>query len=570
MHIQEFIYQIPQIIFQRGQQYADNELILKLEQNDHLWKAIVEGNYGNYSITLQLNSENEVKNYHCNCPYDGALCKHVAAVAIVINEKILAGEGSEKEESQSESWEQLIKKAKLKDLRRFVLDYGESDHDFRHQVKLAFAKSHIAGNKNNIPYYQKQISGVFEDYTYQGFIDYRGGHQAINDVYDFLKKMDRYYAKGNLNEAFCIAAAIAVEGVRVIPYMDDSSGECGGAVHQSFETIENIFHSSEASELKMTIFDWLYEQVQNPDYRNYGLGNEMEPLFFETAKSLKQYDQAYEIIEDKIRKLDATEGWNRNYYLELYLYYKVDLLLSEGRTLEREAIIDQHLHLEKFRQLRVDQSVTEKEFEKAESLILEGIKIAYQEKLPGVVHQWKDQLLNIYKVQKETSKYNALARELFLENSSEINYFEIFKKTTPTERWDKERTDLISALKNEKSGYFRGAPVDDLAGVYIEEQMTSELFDLVASSNSIHTIIRYTDHLKADYHSELIEYYQAAIEIEARRTGRSVYASLVDYLKKMSKIRGGKPVARELKNTLLDQYKKRPAMKEEFKKLGWE
>ena len=571
MTIQELINIIPFEILKRGQKYFDNGNILQLNQGSNgTWYAEVEGNYGNYEVEIKADNISESADYYCDCPYDGAICKHVAAVALAINEEKTIAISSNDKESDEESWEQLIKDAKPKDLRNFILDYGLKNQDFRHQIKLSFSKPVSIQNADNIPYYQGQINGIFDNYDYRGFIDYRNSHKAMNDVTQFQIKADDYYSKGNLNEAFCISAAIAVEGVKAIQYMDDSSGECGDAIYESFRVIENILNSKPSIELKERIFSWLYEQVQNPDYNSYGVGDSLEPLFFETAVSLKQMDIAYKFIDAKIIQLDKEDGWSKKYYLQSYLGQKINLLQSEGRTAEADNIIDMYLDFEKFRQIRVEQALSANNPGKAEKLILDGIKIALQDDVPGTAHQWKDQLLELYKQQKEAFKYNKLARELFVENTSDINYFKIYKQTSPKDGWIEKRNKLIAELKNKKRGYYSGISLDELANIYIEEQMIDDLFEIVSSSNSIHTIIKYTNNLKSKYAAELLEYYKAAIEIQAEHTGRNVYAALVQYLKQMAKLKGGLPAAKALKESLLDKYKNRPAMKEEFKKLNWD
>ncbi len=570
MTIQELINQIPSAILHRGQNYFDNGNILQLNKGSNgTWYAKVEGNYGNYELELKADNHNNVTNYYCDCPYDGAICKHIAAVALAINEKNTIYTPSA-EEVREESWEQLIKDAEPKDLRNFMLDYGMKNQDFRHQIKLAFSRPVSVENSDNIPYYQSQINGIFDNYDDRGFIDYRSSYKAMNDVAQFQIKADDYYSKGNMNEAFCISAAIAMESVKAIQQMDDSSGSCGGAIYESFQVIKNILNNKISDELKERIFDWLHEQVQNSDYRNYGVGDRLEPLFFETAASLKQLDIAHDFIDDQIIQLDKEDGWSKKYYLQNYLGHKIDLLKSEGRTAEADNIIDTYLHFEYFRQIRVQQALSENNPDKAEKLILDGIKVAQQDDAPGTVHQWKDQLLELYRQQNETFKYHKLARELFAENTSSINYFKIYKQTSPKEGWPDKRNKLIAELKNKKRGYYSGICLDDLAQIYIEEQMIDELFEIVRSSNNIHTIMEYTDHLKEKYPAELVEYYRAAIEIQAESTGRHVYVELVQYLKQMAKLKGGLPAAKALKESLLDKYKNRSAMKEEFRKLSWD
>ena len=571
MTIQELINHIPFEILQRGQNYFENGNVLHLNKGSNgTWYAEVEGNYGNYEVELKADNKNNITNYYCDCPYDGAICKHIAAVALAINEENTISISSDDEEPNKGSWEQLLKDAKPKDLRNFMLDYGVKNQDFRHQITLAFSKPASIQYSNNIPYYQSQINGIFDNYDDRGFIDYHSSRKAMNDVTQFQIKADDYYSKGNMNEAFCISAAIAMEGVKAIQYMDDSSGECGGAIYESFRVIENILSNKISDELKERIFDWLHEQVQNSDYKSYGVGDSLEPLFFETAASLKQMDIAYKFIDAKIIQLDKEDGWSKKYYLQNYLGHKINLLQSEDRTAEAENIIDTYLHFEDFRQIRVQQALAENNPDKAEKLILDGIKVAQQDDAPGTVHQWKDQLLELYKQQKEAFKYNKLARELFVENTSNINYFKTYKQTSPKDGWSNKRNKLIAELKNKKRGYYSGISLDDLAQIYIEEQMIDELFEIVRSSNSIHTIMKYTNHLKSKYPAELLEYYKAAIEIQAEQTGRNVYVSLANYLKQMAKLKGGLPAAKALKESLLDKYKNRPAMKEEFRKLKWD
>ncbi|WP_339741182.1 SWIM zinc finger family protein, partial [uncultured Sunxiuqinia sp.] len=265
MTIQELINQIPSAILHRGQNYFDNGNILQLNKGSNgTWYAKVEGNYGNYELELKADNHNNVTNYYCDCPYDGAICKHIAAVALAINEKNTIYTPSA-EEVREESWEQLIKDAEPKDLRNFMLDYGMKNQDFRHQIKLAFSRPVSVENSDNIPYYQSQINGIFDNYDDRGFIDYRSSYKAMNDVAQFQIKADDYYSKGNMNEAFCISAAIAMESVKAIQQMDDSSGSCGGAIYESFQVIKNILNNKISDELKERIFDWLHEQVQNSD-----------------------------------------------------------------------------------------------------------------------------------------------------------------------------------------------------------------------------------------------------------------------------------------------------------------
>ena len=85
--------------------------------------------------------------------------------------------------------------------------------------------------------------------------------------------------------------------------------------------------------------------------------------------------------------------------------------------------------------------------------------------------------------------------------------FKIYKQTSPKDGWEEKRNKLIAELKSKKRGYYTGISIDDLAKIYIEEQMIDELFEIVSSSNSIHTIIKYTSHLKSKYPADMATDY---------------------------------------------------------------
>ncbi|TKG90743.1 hypothetical protein EYV94_23045 [Puteibacter caeruleilacunae] len=564
MTLDEFIETIPFVILDRGRAYLERRKIIELDEcNLGDWYAQVEGNYGDYEVTIVFDENDNVTTYGCDCPHDADICKHIAAVALAIKGDQVSPKDSD-HKLQTEDWTQLIEDATLEELRSFMLDYGYQNKDFRHQVQLTFAKPSSDQNDNNIPYYRQQISEVFENYTYKGYIDYDHSFNATHDVSNFQRKADYYYSTGTLNEAFSISAAIAEESIKVIEYMDDSAGGCGDLIVESFEVVRNVLKSTPSSELKETIFNWLRQQMQNSDYDNYGVGDILEQLFFDAAIALEKVKIAYQFIDNRLIDLKKKDDWSSEYALKKYLGRKIELLQSEGRTDEAEQIIDDHLKYKEFRQIRVDQALSGEDHKKAEKLILEGIKDAERDNTRGIVHQWKDQLLELYKQRKEAFKFNKLVRELFVENSSDIEYFKLYKQTSPREGWKERRDKLIAELKDKKNGHIRGISLDNMAGIYIEEEMIDELFELVRLSLDLETIIKYTEYLKEKYSSELLDCYKVAIEGKAERAGRSVYRDLVRYLKAMSKLKDGMPAAKALKNSLLEKYKNRPAMSDEF------
>ncbi|MDA3892083.1 MAG: SWIM zinc finger family protein [Salinivirgaceae bacterium] len=570
MNISDFRNEIPQIILERGEDYFDNDLVLDLTRmDDGKWIAEVEGS-SDYTVDIAIDSNGQVNSYYCNCPYDGAICKHVAAAMYAIEDRL--GCGSEDETSgnhQQASWQTMIEEAGEKELREFVLDYAAENKAFRHDVQIRFSKPE--NRQINTAYYQNLINLVFDKYSNRGYIDYRTGWSVMSEIDDIVEKCSQFISSENYNEAFSIASAVAVECVKAIQEMDDSDGQCGGAICEAFELVGTILEKPIDNDLKNTIHNWLYQQMQNPDYSDYSVDDNLEPLFFQESIKMGKLDRAYDFIEQQIKNINEKKSdWLKNHYLTKWVKQKMELLKHEGKMAEVEKIIDDNINLDELRQMRVAQLLEDEAIDKAIVLIKEGIKIAESEKLGGVVHEWKKKLLEIYQKENNTEMIKEISKNLFIENPSKLSYFKIYKGVIPSNTWPKACQELVSYLKPDVKSFNSERFSSNLAQVYIEEKMWQELYEMVHQSKNIQTVIQYTKHLKQLYADELIELYKEGIEKHARHTGRNIYQQLVSYLKNMAQLQGGLPEAKKLKNQLLETYKMRRAMIDEFRKLNWD
>lgn len=108
MNIEDFEELFPEHILERGYDYYMNGNIKKIEQINGFWQAKVEGNYGDYKVIISVDQNRNIKTYQCDCPYDGGVCKHIAAVFYHIDENEENLE-SENKNLRSDEWESIIK-----------------------------------------------------------------------------------------------------------------------------------------------------------------------------------------------------------------------------------------------------------------------------------------------------------------------------------------------------------------------------------------------------------------------------------------------------------------------------
>ena len=85
--LDNFEEQISREIVQRGRTYFQNDAVIYLdESDDNLWTAEVEGSE-TYQVEVELEGKT-VKQYFCDCPYDGVTCKHVVAVLFALRKEV--------------------------------------------------------------------------------------------------------------------------------------------------------------------------------------------------------------------------------------------------------------------------------------------------------------------------------------------------------------------------------------------------------------------------------------------------------------------------------------------------
>ena len=86
--LDNFETQLPDVIVQRGMDYYEGGNVVDLEETgDHTWTATVEGT-DTYSVEITMGKGNTITDYFCDCPYDGATCKHVVAVLFTLRDEI--------------------------------------------------------------------------------------------------------------------------------------------------------------------------------------------------------------------------------------------------------------------------------------------------------------------------------------------------------------------------------------------------------------------------------------------------------------------------------------------------
>lgn len=578
MRLTTFENEVPGTILQRGKSYYDNGAVTDLQDmKNGQYFAIVEGN-DDYEVDLRLSDDGEVLDYSCNCPYDGGICKHVIAVLYQIREEKPANQLPKKtnepntasqlskKANEPNPWKNIISTVPEDELKKFVKEYAAKNHDFRNLLAIRFADY---DNRDNRDKYASILNGIFSAAgDRHGLIDYHHTFGVMQQVYDLLARADEFIEDENYKEAFYIAASVAPACIDAIQDMDDSNGECGGAINDAFEVIWKIFKSNAGTTLKNEAFDWLLDEAGNPDYDDYGCDDNLYPRLVEAVDTPEKATRVLAFLDNQIENAASKEGWSKEYHTKQFMGLKIDVLNKIGQEAKAQKIITDNIHIHDFRKIVVEKCMAENNSEEAIRLIHEGIGIAVKGNYAGVVTNWKEMLMDIYKKQNNTKELRAIAKELYYSGRYEMKYYREYKATFGKEEWDTESGKIISLHQKEKgSGFpFYYLP-SNLANVYIEEKMWGELYELLQNNININALLQYSHYVVNDYAPGLVQLYKEAIENAAERASdRRGYHEIATYILKMAEIAGGSSSAKLLTTSLLEKYNKRPAMKDELTK----
>ena len=305
MNLTNFHKQIPRTIYNRGEEYYENDMIDNIEQvNSNIWKAEVLGG-DVYSVEIELNG-NEIISWNCDCPYDhGDICKHVVAVLLHIKD------------SKSESYIQINEKEKPK------VDYEKKIKKCIYQVYYG----------DIFPRDGKDIAWGLE------FI--------INEAKSLIKQNCQ-------EEALIILMHIIREIGDCYEECHDYDGDLGCVCYNAATLIEEMIETGLPDNLLKVLSDEISVLIKNRNYDNYDLAD-LNQLLMLISSQTSNYDAAIQIIEDTLVKEPDSF---RTYSLVMS---KIELLEKAGKKNEIENVISSYLYRPEIRKIRLKELISLKQ-----------------------------------------------------------------------------------------------------------------------------------------------------------------------------------------------------------------
>ncbi|MGD8780304.1 MAG: SWIM zinc finger family protein [Ignavibacteria bacterium] len=560
MTLKNFEDNISPVILERGYSYFVNNHITSLEEEDTgLWLAEVEGT-DTYFVTIETES-NKINNWDCDCPFEGEVCKHVAAVLYAIAEseslkkETVKSKGSKKKKTKNV--EMIFNKVTKEDLKEFILSQFKKNRELKNRF-IAYFAEHI--NENAEDKYKTIVKNVIkasEDSS--GFIGYYSASSLTNDLEAILNKAQMLLEERNLVESLAICKSVIEELPSLEECMDDSDGGLYGLTEYAFDIFSQIAVKA-PPELKDILFQYCIDSYTHGNFNGTDFSEEFLCVLPDLISLEEQEQQFFKIINDQI-EMEKDEPYS-DYRITRLIQIKVNFLKNSNRKEEAWKLVEDNKQYPEFMVLLVDEAVKRKDFIKAVELCFEGIKIAQEKRHPGTISDWNERLLTIYETTNNIVEIRKMAKKLFFEKHFSMKYYKKLRSTYKKEEWGKICESIIEKIKGkDKSGSYYDAHT--LAEIFVIENYKERLLKLLQlNSKRIGFVDEYAKHIKKEYPEKLILLYEEGIKKHAENTGRNFYNEVAHYLKNLQKINGGKEKVKSIVNYFRQTYKNRRAMRE--------
>lgn len=463
-------------------------------------------------------------------------------------------ENKHEKTANSVNLKEILQHINTTDLYEFIIGYGEKHPEFMEEFVAQFSPTQVSAAKED---YADSITGAFvnnmlrSSNRYRDYDDFGFDAQDVaEDLQPLLDKADYFIKHKNYEEAILICKAV----IETIPNEWDPDFDYDGHVQVIYDAaIDKLQEMLEQKILstpqKQALFNWYAKEHKDEKHQHVGLNTDLkilEEFFADTpemlAANIKNIDERMEKAADDYDRQRAARD-------------KIRLLQNAGQIYEAENTITQNLAYAEVRKLRVEKLMQEKNYAEAIELIHEGINIAGKNNHPGTAADWKDMLLGIYLMQKNTDKIISTAEDLFINGRDSRKYYPVLKKHIKTTDWPGTLEGLLARM-NDKEWY----GVNDFkAEILIEHNMWERLLKLCKKAN-VESLEKYEKHLKPHYAKEIFDAYHQYVQTQAAITNPQAYDNVARVLKKMKKYEGGQQAVALLVNKYREVYKRRKNM----------
>lgn len=545
-------------IIDRGRDYfLSGKVISITRSDDFMFEAKVEGN-SIYTVEVGFDTDEfTLFQWDCDCPYEGNLCKHVAAVVFQIAEdpEVIQPEITPPEAPTvhyTDSVEEILGNIPFEKLKTFVRSATAEDRNLAKKFFLLFPEYLSVLPKK---YFADKIHEIINSYSGgHTFLQPKATSSALKDIrkmFDSVQKQSRKNGFANLITCATEIISTLTELSYRFGYADSEARPIMFSAEIALKEI--AYKAAKDNVLRQQMLDMLIEQISENSHPERESYRNIVALIAKLVNSKSEINRLISIVNNNIVPMNLKEQ-----------QLKILLSLIEKFKDESEVLsfLAKHWEYPVLREEKINSALKAKDFKQAAFLAEEGIKAtpANNNKL---IATWYYFLLKTAITRKENEKILNLAVQTISRAGLvyKIDFYAMVKKYIGHANWNQFVETLISELQTSPANF------DIIAQIYIRERWEQRLLGHLMLKPELKIISDYDDFLSTEFREELSLLYAGAITFKLQEAkSRGDYREILSYLKKVKKF-GGKSSAIALKDELLQKFYQRAVLLEELKKV---
>lgn len=553
-------------ILERGYYYyLDDKVNITSESNTEI-TAEVEGSE-TYTVRIEIQNGN-VDSMECSCPYaeDGNNCKHMAATLYQYFDSMdmVDNDGDEYmyhgliHNEEEKEIDDLLEKIPEDVKYRLLVDILTKNIALKNSLKLQYD---FEIDTKQMRAFKNEISNIVSEYMVRGYVDWENAFSLCCSLKKFLDdRVDVLIEKNCLLQAFELNNQV-IEIIGTID-MDDSDGGGSMVAENCYERWVQIYQKANDVE-KEKIKEWFLS------YKEDMLFDYIEEYLFEFRKNelasveeiKKEIDELDTMIATHVDSNDCgyiysvTSG--RISLIEKRLEYMNKLGASKE---EIDSFCKKNRQFFVVRNMEIDTAIENEDYENAIVLLIESKKLDQNNK--NLIEKYSHELIELY---KKTSNHKGYVEEMKynLLNCMQLDvtlFKELKKNIKDKNEWAIISDDIINTNKGNSSVY-----------IFLnEEKRYNQMMDLIEKSNNVYDMNNYVKILSENVPDRVIRFYEHyLIEEMQQASDRKQYRYLVNYLRTMSFCSEGKENAKKIAASWRIEYRRRPALLDELRKIGY-
>ena len=554
------------IIVDRAFDYLAQDRVRSLHENGRgEYVAIVDGS-GTYDVQVSLDKEAGtaedpmVTNVACTCPYDiTPVCKHVAAVLLVVRERLDQAEngvGKDDTPQVAPELETLISGLSREELEEIVRRQAGSDRRFALMIQSEYSPEPTdrtaAELRGTIRAELERFRGAW------GLIPYSESFAAAGTLDRYFDHVDADIEHGAYRSAFRVLTAVMEEAAAATQYTDDSGGAFGDAMYRSVRTMKSIAESDIDAGLRDEMMSYVKrisatDSFVDPGDLRFGLWE----LAAEVVRSEEEYRELCAMLSEALPPEESTySSFYHNFEREGLLVLLVRLMERFGDAKKAQGIRAENKHLPQFRRQLLEQAQRDGDYAEVARIAEKGVSA--DASLPGLVAEWRTWALGAYRTVGDDDEARRIAHDLVIAGDAE--YLGAFKSLVPADQWSAQREELIRELQASSGRGQRIVPE-----VLAYEKLWDRLMQFVECNE--YSVTEYGDRLLAHFPDRVRTVWEQLLLTEARSTSqRSAYRRLAGSILDYADV-AGRHAALGLRDRILEEFPNRPAMRDELSRV---